>query len=182
MKRRFIGLLAVAVVLVGVPSLGLLAAGCGGSKSDDGKATSGPLTMEEYFQKLDEVDNVASARFAQMRAQLSQQQPEAETLRTLQDVYPEEVATLEDLVASMEALKPPADVKDVHDAAVAALKNSVDVARKNSDEIQSATSAQQATDLLSNQETTQANEQTANTCLALEKAGTDREITVDLDC
>lgn len=38
------------------------------------------------------------------------------------------------------------------------------------------------TDLLSGEETTQASERTSNTCLALEKAGTDRGITVDLDC
>jgi hypothetical protein len=183
MKHRFVRLLTVPIVVVlGLSCFALLAAGCGGGKSADGSPSSRPLTLGQYFQQLGEADNMASARFAQIRTQLGQQQPEAETLRTLQDVYPEEVVTLEDLVESMEALGPPAEVKDVHDAAVAALKNSAVVARKNTERIQSAASAQQATDLLSGQETTQANERTTSTCLALEKAGTDRGITVDLDC
>ena len=48
--------------------------------------------------------------------------------------------------------------------------------------MQDITSPQDASDILSSQEAAAADQATSLTCLALEKAGTDLAITVDLDC
>ncbi len=169
--------LAVVLTLSGC-SLSALACGGGGTGGSEGP----PLTLEQYFQQLDAIDNTSQARFERIGQQLSEQQPPEQALSTIKDVYPEEVATLQDLLGGMERLRPPAEVKSEHDAAVDALRSLVEVTEKNAKSIASATLFSQVTDLLSSQESTDASKKTSDTCLALEKAGTDRGITVDLDC
>ncbi len=171
----------LAMVLVfGGCSLGLIAVGCGGS---GGSGSEGPaFTLEQYFAQLQAADSLASSRIDRIGSELDETRPEAQALQALKDVFPEQIATLDDLVESMETLRPPAEVKHAHDAAIDALKNSIDVTKRNSDAIQDAASLQEASDILASQETTEADQATSQMCLALEKAGTDRGITVDLDC
>jgi hypothetical protein len=138
--------------------------------------------VEQYFQHLGAIDSTSQARFERIGQQLSERQPPEQALSTIKDVYPEEVATLQDLLDGMERLRPPAEVKSEHDAAVDALRTLVKVTEKNAKSIASAASFSQVTDRLSSQESTDASEKTRDTCLALEMAGTDRGIDVDLDC
>jgi hypothetical protein len=172
----------VAVVLALLTATGVTSAGCGGGGRDADVAPGTPQTLEEYFRQLDAADNVASARLRQIASQLSTRQPETEALATIKEVFPEEVVTLEDLLGSMEKLRPPADIRTQHEAAVSALRRSVDVAKKNAAAIEKATAFNQVSDLLNGQASTDANEKTSATCSALEQAGTERGISVDLDC
>lgn len=157
-------------------SLAGLALACGGGSEGP------PLTLEQYFQQLEAIDNTSQARFERIGQQLSEQQPPEQALGTIRDVYPEVVATLQDLLDGMERLRPPAEVKSEHDAAVDALRTSVKVAEQNAKSIASATSFNQVTDRLNSQESTDASKKTSDTCAALEKASTDRGSNVDLDC
>jgi len=171
--------LATRFLVVAVPAAAALMLACG---SRDGSSGSGPLTLEQYFQQLGAIDKTSQARFERIGQQLSEQQPPEQALSTIKDVYPEEVATLQDLLDGMERLRPPAEVKNEHDAAVDALRTSVKVTEKNAKSIASATLFSQVTDRLNSQESTGASKKTSDTCLALEKAGTDRGLTVDLNC
>jgi hypothetical protein len=167
----------VALLTFAICSLGALAGGCGGG------GRSGPaLTLDEYFNKLSAANSTAKARFEQVGKQLSTNQPEAEALKTIQEVYPEEVATLKDLLRSTERLRPPAEVKAEHDAAVNALRDSLAVEEKNETTIANATTFQQVLDLLNSQAASAVSKKASDTCLALEQAGTERGMHVDLDC
>jgi hypothetical protein len=153
-----------------------LFAACGGESKGE------PMTLQAYFEEVQQADSIASGRFQRIRSQLDGATNEAEGLSQLKQVFPQQVATLEDLVEALEALRPPAEVESVHEAALAALKDSAEITRSNSDKIERMTSLDDATEILSSTETLKADEATANTCLALERAGTERGITVDLDC
>ncbi len=163
-----------------VATAAALTLACGGG--DSSGSAGPPLTLEQYFQQLDAIDNTAQARFQEIGRQLAERLPEAEALAKIQEVYPERVATFRDLLDGMERLRPPAEVEDEHDAAVDALRESVKGSEKSAKSIAGATSFSQVSEVLNSQESMDASKQTSDTCLALEKAGTERGISVDLDC
>ena len=172
MNNRLLGVTAFALLAWSV-----LGGACGGGSS------GGPaLTLEQYFVRLQEADNQASARIDRLGQQLEAPGPEGLALQTLKDVMPGQVATLKDLVGAMERLQPPVEVEDAHKAAVAALKLTVEATQKEAVAIEGATSLSEVRDVLNGPDTVAATQKTSETCLALEQAGTERGISVDLDC
>lgn len=141
-----------------------------------------PMTADAYFAEVQAADDQASARFDQIAVQLEELQTGSDPLETLTDVYSQQVATLRDLADQLDELNPPEDVQDVHDAAVAALKDSVDVTQESSEAIRQASQLDDVQAFLERSEVAETDHATSQTCMALEAAGTELGITVDLDC
>jgi hypothetical protein len=131
---------------------------------------------------VQEADAIASERFDQIASQLDPSLAEAEALDALNNALQAQVATLRDLTEQLDALAPPDELRDVHDAAVEALEDNIDVTEQDLEAIESMTSMTAAVGELNDEESSAAANETQRTCLALEGAGTQRGITVDLDC
>jgi hypothetical protein len=154
----------------------VLTTACGGSSG------APRLSDEAYFAQLQTVNDTAQKRFGEITKQLGTNKAEAEALVAVQQVYPEQVATLKDLLSGMEALRPPTDVQKEHNAAIKALRANVALQEKDAPTIAGATTVQQVGAVLSGAEESKATEETSTTCKALEAAAAARGITVKLDC
>jgi multidrug efflux pump subunit AcrA (membrane-fusion protein) len=140
------------------------------------------MEVDEYFAQVQAADDQASARFDQIRAQLGELESGSDPLATLRDVYSQQVATLGDLVDQLDALRPPDEVKDEHDAAVEALKRSIEVTQESSEAASRASTLDEVSAFLERNEVAEADHETSRTCMALEATGMELGITVDLDC
>lgn len=160
----------------------LLVAFVASAACDDGGGTSGPLTLDQYFQRLDEIDDKAAERFDRIGARLEEDLPEDEALDVLREVLPQQVTTLKDLLEGVEALEPPAEVKDAYDEALDALRDFIGVSEDTADRVAEAESFREVTTILNDQASGAASQRLVETCLALEEAAADHGIEVDLDC
>jgi hypothetical protein len=175
MRASFLARLFATFISLSAAAVLTLACRGGG---EDGET----LTLPAYFAAVQEADDTASARFQQIRGQLGEGQSEGEELEALKQVYPQQVATLRDLVEQLEALRPPDEVEEEHEAAVEALKRSIEVTEKGLDEVRRATELAAVSSFLQRQEVLDADQRTSETCATLELAGTQLGINVDLDC
>ena len=110
MKRWFVPLALAALLL----AFGAVAAGCGGG----GEA----LTLEEFFQRVGELDDEQATREGEIEAQLGDLETleESEALARIRDNYPQFVTLLEDFVDGLAALEPPEEAAELHEKAVSA--------------------------------------------------------------
>jgi hypothetical protein len=167
MKTR---LLALAVALGVLAGFGVAAGAC---TSSDGSA----LTLEEFFQQVDELDNRSNDQFGELDSQLGVD-PDIDAFI---EIFPQYVDVFDDLLAGLEDLEPPAEAKDAHDEAVEAgqafreefaglVENAGDAATV--DEVFAA--ADEAFDA--------ADQRFTDACLALQGIADENSITVALDC
>jgi hypothetical protein len=165
---------ALVVLLVALP---VLSAACSGGGSE-----REPLTLKQYFAEVQAAYDVASARFDRTNQQLDPGQTESEALQTTRNVLREQVATLRDLASTLEDPVPPAELAGVHDAAVAALQDNVVAMEHDAEAADSASNMAAVGDAVSDDESNEAGTAQREACGALERAGAERGITVDLNC
>lgn len=138
--------------------------------------------MEQYFQRLDEVDNQAAERFDKLEGRLQPGLAPDEALDLVQELIPQQIAILRDLLEGMEELEPPAEVADAHQEAVDALRAFIDLSEDIRDQAAEAESFAEVTELLGSEESVAADQRLVETCQALEQVASDNGITIDLDC
>jgi hypothetical protein len=114
MRRTFVGLFAVAAIVV---------AGCGGDDGD-GKASA----KEVYAQQLAEAGKPLQQAFSDAD-QAGANITSAQIIGHLD----EQAATVEDTVAKMEAIKPPAGLASTHRKLVAGLRQLAGTFRKGAE-------------------------------------------------
>ena len=160
-------------------ALALAFGACGdGEKKDGGDGAAGPLTLEQYFDKLQplatKLDEDGNALDQRIRGTLD--------IDEAKSVFGEYVTVLEGFVDELETLEPPAQAQQAHDGAVAAgrafaaeFQRAVDQGRD----------AETFEDLFAGAEGESfgaASEAFTATCFALEQVADDNGITVDLGC
>jgi S-methylmethionine-dependent homocysteine/selenocysteine methylase len=173
MARR---VFAVAVWLV---TMFLLAA-CG---------KDGQLSLESYFERLEEIDNRSSERNAALAERVDmiseESLPDQERIDAARSAVPEFVASLQEFLAGLDKLEPPAEVRKEHEEALAA--GNADLAyfkdlETSVAEAQSIAELDQAMSLLVSPEFTFADGRFTNSCLALQAAAEENHIDVSLAC
>src|SRR3990172_13337036 len=111
--------MALPVVLLAVLAF---AGACGGS---------GGLSLEEYFKRLDEIDNRSAERSDALQDQLNlisdETAPDQERIDAAQSAFPEFVSILDDFLSGLKALDPPSDVQQEHEESLAAGEATFDV-------------------------------------------------------
>jgi|CXWL01.1.fsa_nt_gi hypothetical protein len=145
----------------------LVVSACGG----------GGLTLEEYFDKLEEIDADAGERLDEIGNDIS----DAEDLDEVKDLVDDFSEALEDYVGGLEDLKPPGDAEDAHEDYVAAANEALDEWDKFRDDVQDADTIDELS-LLDTAGVDDAADRVTAVCLDLQEIADDNDIDVSLDC
>ena len=170
---NFLRLAFPAILLA---AMAAFAAACGGSGET--------LTLEEYFQRLDAVDNEADERGQAIEDEFPQAFEEP---KPTQEFINSLTALVRDFVDGLEQIDPPAQVEDAHNEAAAAGTDLAQVLEEAAPQLESVESASELEDVIGdvfaeNSEFAAADERFTNSCVALQQIADDNDIDVDLDC
>jgi hypothetical protein len=141
------------------------------------KNGGGALSLEEYFQLLDELDNEFSTASDSVDSQIEA----TEDLDEIRGLMDDQVANFDDFIDGLEDLEPPEEASEPHDEAIAGLSDFRDELSAALDETDSATTIDELFAPFDDLDYSSLERATA-ACLALEQIGADNGITVDLDC
>ncbi|MEX2246899.1 MAG: hypothetical protein WEC75_09435 [Dehalococcoidia bacterium] len=162
----------LAGITVGVALL--LAVGAGASACSSG---GDQLTLEEYFQELDEADNTAEERFGEADEELGS----AADLETFQAAFPLFLEVLDDFLSDLDGLEPPDEAQEAHDEAVAAGQGFRDELAQLIEDAEDATTIEEFFGG-AGEGFEAADARFTQACVGLEEIATSNSITVDLDC
>lgn len=166
-----IRLLALTVVVGLLVAFGVAAGAC---TSKDGKA----VTLEEYFQELDGLDNRTTEDFDALDTELGDN-PDIEQLR---DVFPQYLDIFDDFLAGLEGLEPPDEVQDAHDEAVEAGQAFRVEFGALVDQAADAETVEDFFAAAEGETFAAADQRFTDACLALQGIADENSITVALDC
>ena len=172
MKARFVPLVLITGLFL---AFGAIAAACGGD---------GALSIEEYFQQLDELDDEQAMRESELEAQLGDFEAleEAEALARIRDLFPQFVTSFEDFVDGLADLDPPEEAADLHEEAVSAGREVVRLFGEAADEVENAQSLDDFFSLFESGELNAAIERFDQACFDLQEVADENDIVVDLSC
>lgn len=162
LKAGMIGALMTALLVA--------AAGCGG----DGDT----LTLEEYFQQVDEVDNKTEEKTDALTEDLG----DTEDIDKFKDAFNEFPNIIDDFLKDMEDLNPPDAVKAEHEAVIAAGRDSLDEFDAVLDELNAAETLDDVLAAVGSDAFNAADEAFTETCVALQTIADDNNLNVELDC
>jgi hypothetical protein len=170
--------------LIAAGALLLAFAGLTAACNDDG---GGGLTLEEYFQQIDAIQNDNDAQFAELEGSANEpaEDPTEEELAQLfKDSLSSSAAILTDSAEAAADIDAPDEVADEHDEIVAAINELVDAveAVEVPDTLTFEELAQSDSTFFSGQELNDAFDHLTTACNALEAIAADNGITVDLAC
>lgn len=173
---KFFAICGVAVLL----ACAAFAVAC----SDGG---GGALTLEEYFQKLDAIQEGNDATFATQEASAPEPSPDAsgEDLAALfRDSVTVSASTLRDAGTAADDLEPPDEVADAHADIVAAINGAADALDSAADAIPDTLTREEldSGEFFNNEDLNAAFDAITTACNALEAIATANNITVDLAC
>lgn len=145
------------------------------------------LTLEEYFQQIDAIQNDNDAQFATQEASVQEPAPDAtgeERAQLFKDSLSSSAAILTDSAEAAADIDAPDEVADEHDEIVAAINELVDAveAVEVPDTLTFEELAQSDSTFFSGQELNDAFDHLTTACNALEAIAADNGITVDLAC
>jgi hypothetical protein len=142
-----------------------------------GACSDDELTLEEYFQRIEEIDGETEDRYSE----LSEEYAAGAELQQLRDFYPQVTGLYDDFVADLEAIEPPEQAASLHAEAVAAARAFRDVFGGLSDDLEQAESSVEFL-ALANAAVERANEQFLDVCLEMEALALANNIGIDLEC
>ncbi|MEX2160249.1 MAG: hypothetical protein WEB04_12685 [Dehalococcoidia bacterium] len=174
---KFLTICAFTVVL----TIAALGAAC----SDDGGGKT--LTLDEYFQQLDAIQNENDATFATQEASAEEPAEDAsgeELAAFLRDSVTESADTLRDTGSKGGDLEPPDEVADAHDDIVAAINTAADALDAAADDVPDTLTIEELADgtFFDDEALNAAFDGITTACNALEAIATENNITVDLAC
>jgi hypothetical protein len=157
----------------------VLAAACGGS--DDGG-----LPIEDYFQRVVELDDateqVSDAIQEQLETELTQATTEQEGLELYRQSTAAQIANFEEFVDQLAALDPPGKLRDEHEAGLSDLRAYVTVFREIETELLTIGSVEELRDLFRRDDFTQADQRATAFCAELVALAADEGIQITLNC
>lgn len=147
----------------------------------------GTLSLDEYFQKIDEIQNDNDAKFATEEASAGEPAADAsgEELATfLRDSVTNSASTLRDAGTAAGDLEPPDEVADAHNDIVAAINAAADALDAAADDVPDTLTLEELTNstFFNDEDLNAAFEGVTTACNALEAIATENNITVDLAC
>ena len=168
MKTR---LLALAVALGVLAGFGVAAGAC---TSEDGSA----LTLEEYFQQLDELDNRSNDQFSELDSQLGAE-PDIDAFK---EIFPQYVDVFDDFLADLDDIEPPDEAKDAHDEAIEAGQAFREELAGLVEDAGDAATVDEVFAGFESEAFGAADQRFTDACFALQGIAAENSITVDLDC
>jgi hypothetical protein len=164
------GLVLATSLAVGGAALGAIAC------NDDGES----LTLEEYFQEVDRIDNESTERFDAIFETVGDETD----VDGFRNAFKEFAPALEDVAGDFDDLNPPDEAKDQHDDMATALNAFSDKANEIADGVDDieASNADEFFTAIDEQGFTEAADAFDAVCLELQQLAADNNITVDLDC
>jgi hypothetical protein len=140
--------------------------------------TDDKLSIEEYFQKTDAIDNDSTARIDAVFEGVG----ETEDVGAMRDAFRQFPPILDDAVSDLEDLSPPNEAETQHERVIETLKNVASTARDSFDELDAAQTFDDVFAVVEGDAFTQANEAFTAACLDLQSVAADNGIAVDLGC
>ena len=168
-------------LLIAAGAVGLLLAFgmvAGGCKNGGG----GALTLEEYFQQLDELDNDLNEQSDALFAPLEDVQDPGEAVEQLRDIFPQQAGLFQDFRGGLADLDPPGEVEDLHNEALEAFDGVIAAVDGLVGQLDSVESFDDLDALFAESEFSAADERLTQVCLDLEQMAADNNITVDFNC
>ncbi len=170
MARRTAAPLIILALLL---ALGTTAAACGG---DD-------LTLEEYFQRMETLDDAANERFEPLVEALDQEfESEADQVEATRAFFNADIPILRDFVDALDDLDPPTEVEDPHEEFVAAGRDQVDAFQDLTGRMTVVESISELEELLDDPELDAASDRFDKACFELQEIAADNGIAFDLGC
>lgn len=146
-------------------------------------ACSGSLTPQEYFTQLEEIQQSSNEASQKALEDISTPPATPEEARDLYLSLLNQMTEIADeAIADIEALSPPSDLQDRHDAFVAALIELAEVYGSVRDQLEA--DGADAEQILqdADQAGTEANQAAMDACEGLQNFADDNDIDVDLEC
>lgn len=166
-----IRVLAAAITLVG---FGLVGGACGGDGGGDA------LTLEEYFERVDELENKQLADSQAIDDELDLLDEDL-TVDEVADSFQEQIDVLRELRDGLDDLNPPDEAQDAHDEVVDSLEASADEFEDLLDEFRDEDSVEDAFAAVGEADTPESDRAT-EACIDLQQVAADNGIDVELDC
>lgn len=161
------------LVAVALLAAGMFAAACGGSDDKDGG--DGTVSLDEYFQQIDELAATLESDLAAVPSDDPSSVDDAVT--QLSDV----TAAFDSFANGLDDIDPPAEAADAHDATASSMHDWVDELNGVSDEVAGAASGADALALLNGLDTSGL-EASQQGCRDLQEVADSNQIDVDLGC
>lgn len=178
---KFLTICAATIVL----AIAALGAACSVIGLDGG----GTLSLDEYFQQLDAIQNENDATFATQEASAEEPSEDAsgeELASFLRDSFTQSADTLHDSGSKAADLEAPDEAADLHDDVVAAINAGADALDEVADSIPDTLTLEELENsgdtLFGDEAVNAAFEDLAVACNALEDLAAENDITVDLAC
>ena len=162
----FLFVAALALVIA------VLAAACGGN---------GGLTLEEYLQQLETLDQEAEAGIEALEFP-EEFASEEEQVLAFQDFFAAVVPIIADLVDAIDDLDPPAEAEDAHNEAVDAGRDFVTEAEDLTNELADVGSSSELEEVFDAPEYDAASDRFDQACFDLQDIADANSIDVDLTC
>jgi len=159
---------------------GLFAGACTGDDSKDA------LTLEEFFQQVQEADDAEAARSDAIDQELeaaTADAEEAEAVDATKERFPDYIDSLDQFISDLEGLEPPEEAQDLHEEAVNAGQDAIAAFRAFSDDnLDDVATFAELGEIFNDPELMAAFERFDQACLDAEALATENDITIDLNC
>ena len=173
MKRRILPLAFIAALVL---AFGAVTAACGGGGGE-------PLTLQEYFQRLDEVFENADERFLTLADQCEEiAESEGAEIAATRCFFNATTQVLREIIDEAEALDPPTEAEAVHDELVTAGADFRQLLEGLGERLADIESTSELEELSEDRELEAAGERFERTCFDLEEIARQNDIDVDLGC
>jgi len=159
-----------------IAAVGLLVAMAAGVSACNGGG--GALSLEEYFQKLEEADNTSTERSDAIGARLE----DTEDVDEIKDAFSEFPDIIDEFLDEMEGLNPPEEAEDAHNEAVDAGRDFQDEFENALDDIQDAETLDDLIGAIGGTAFNDADERFSEACNKLQSIADDNDIEISLDC
>ena len=158
-------------------TIALLAVAGGWACNDDG---GDDLTLEEYFQRVDEIDNDSTERIDAVFNGITDEND----VEQFRDAFKDFAPIIDDVASDFDDLDPPDEAKDKHDAMASALNAFSDKASEIADGVDDieASTPDEFFGTIGDQGFDAASDTFTAACVDLQQLATDNNITVEIDC
>ena len=180
MNTRTLRLALIASLLV---IAGSFAAACG----DDGGGNDGDaLTLEEFFQRIDVLDDEYEARTEALEAEFDEAFADVESVGEVidaaQSFFDEGAAAIENFVEGIADIDPPAEAENLHDRVVEAGRTVVELFSNAIDEIEEISTEEEFEALFEDSAIDDAFDRFTVVCLEVQAMANDNGFDVEYNC
>ncbi len=138
----------------------------------------GALSLEEYFEKLQEADEKQTEKTDAIGERLA----DTEDIEEIKDAFGEFPAILDDFLDDLEGLEPPEEAEDAHNEAVEAGRDFLEEFDELMEDIEDAESIDDLLGATESSAFTGADERLTEACNELQSVADENDIDVNLDC